>query len=55
MQHYDYIVVGAGLTGLTAAFSLQNKGYSVLLLEATHRAGGQIRTFCEKGYLFESG
>ncbi|WP_346353324.1 pyridine nucleotide-disulfide oxidoreductase/dicluster-binding protein [Azotosporobacter soli] len=35
-------VVGAGLSGLTAAFELARKGYAVEIFEATERLGGLI-------------
>ncbi|HWJ81499.1 MAG TPA: protoporphyrinogen oxidase [Nocardioides sp.] len=37
------IVVGGGISGLTAARDLVARGYDVLLLEATDRVGGKIR------------
>jgi oxygen-dependent protoporphyrinogen oxidase len=40
----DVIVVGAGLTGLTAAYWLTRRGLSVTVLEAAPRAGGVIGT-----------
>jgi glutamate synthase (NADPH) small chain len=36
-------VIGAGLSGLTAALDLARKGYDVTVFEAEHRAGGRAR------------
>jgi len=52
---YDVIVVGAGLTGLSAAFFLQKKGLNVLILEKKNRIGGAIHTHKENGFVFEEG
>ncbi|MDR3338740.1 MAG: protoporphyrinogen oxidase [Candidatus Symbiothrix sp.] len=51
----DIAIIGAGLTGLTAAFHLVNKGKKVLVIEKNNRIGGQIQTFEEDGFIFESG
>lgn len=51
----DILVIGAGLTGLTAAFHLTRKGKQVHILECADRVGGQIHTFREDGFIFESG
>ena len=40
----DVIVVGAGSAGLYAAKTLQNLGYDVLIIEATDRIGGRIKS-----------
>jgi monoamine oxidase len=40
----DVVVVGAGLAGLIAAYRLERAGKSVVILEATPRIGGRIRT-----------
>jgi len=42
MTTYDVIVVGAGVTGLTAAYRLTQAGKSVLVLEARDRIGGRL-------------
>ena len=39
------IVVGAGFSGLAAAFELKTAGYDVLVLEARNRVGGRVITF----------
>ena len=38
------VVIGAGLAGLCAAYELRAKGCDVQVVEATHRAGGRVRT-----------
>lgn len=52
---YDVIVAGAGMGGLSAGALLAKAGYSVLLLEAGHVAGGCSSSYYRKGYIFESG
>jgi len=37
-------VIGAGISGLLIAHALKKNGFEVQVLEATHRAGGLIRT-----------
>jgi oxygen-dependent protoporphyrinogen oxidase len=51
----DYIIVGAGITGLACAYRLKQRGASVLVLEEASVAGGKILTECADGYLLESG
>ena len=55
VDHRDVVVIGAGLTGLTAAYTLVEKKKNVMVLERQSRIGGQIHTFEDKGYTFESG
>lgn len=40
----DVIVIGAGLAGLQAALLLEEQGLKVLVLEASDRVGGRVRT-----------
>ena len=42
MYDADYVIVGAGVAGLTAAYELKKKGASTLVLEARDRVGGRI-------------
>ncbi len=39
---HDVVIVGAGAAGLYAAYTLDNLGYSVLILEATPWHGGRV-------------
>ena len=47
------IVVGAGITGLTAAVYLQRSGFDVTLIEQHSIVGGMCTSWKRKGYLFE--
>jgi len=49
------IVVGAGLTGLTATWYLHQLGIPALLLEAEDEVGGNIRSRREDGFLRDLG
>jgi monoamine oxidase len=39
----DVVIVGAGVSGLYAAYALNDPGYDVLLVEATNRHGGRVQ------------
>lgn len=50
------LVVGGGITGLTAAYALDRAGVPTMLVEATDRLGGKVRTErTDDGFLVESG
>ena len=48
-DHYDVVVIGSGLGGLTSANVLARAGYSVLLLEHHYQLGGMATWFKRKG------
>lgn len=48
-------IIGAGITGLTAAFYLKRKGIPATVYEAAPRAGGVIQSTRKDGFLAESG
>ena len=54
-KNIDIAIIGAGLTGLTTAFLLTRAGKKIQIIERQDRAGGQIRTFQENGFVYESG
>jgi oxygen-dependent protoporphyrinogen oxidase len=51
----DVIVVGGGITGLTVAYELSKRGLRPVVLEATARSGGLIRTDHVDGFTIEAG
>jgi phytoene dehydrogenase-like protein len=55
MKEYDYIVVGSGITGLTAARILAQNGHSILLLEKATILGGSLARFRVEGIPYDVG
>jgi phytoene dehydrogenase-like protein len=51
----DVIIIGGGISGLTAAIYLEEAGLKPLLIEATGRVGGRIKTDHYKGFLLDRG
>ena len=55
------VIVGGGISGLAAAFTLVEEAglvglqLDVTLLEASQEAGGHARTVSEDGFVVESG
>ncbi len=43
-QRRRVVILGAGISGLASAYELSRKGYEVIVLEASHRAGGRNLT-----------
>lgn len=55
MTTYDTIVIGAGMSGVTAARMLADAGASMLVLEARDRIGGRMNTDRSAGFPVDLG
>ncbi len=55
MKPTDVIVIGAGFSGLSAAYYLQCKGLSVKIVEASSQVGGRARSDKMNGYTLDRG
>lgn len=53
-QNYDVIIIGGGLSGLTAAALLTQKHLKVLVLEQHYYLGGCAHTFKREKYVFDT-
>lgn len=55
------VIIGGGITGLTAAYYLQKEArekglpLDVKIIEASHRLGGKMQTVVRDGYIIERG
>ncbi|MBI3201572.1 MAG: NAD(P)/FAD-dependent oxidoreductase [Myxococcales bacterium] len=54
-DHWDVIVVGAGISGLTTAALLARRGLGVLLVDQHYVPGGNATIFKRPGYEFDVG
>jgi phytoene dehydrogenase-like protein len=52
MESFDFVILGAGLGGLSAAACLTRQGYKVIVLEKHYLAGGCCHTFDYGEYSF---
>lgn len=48
-------IIGAGVSGLVAAYELEQEGYQPIIIEQTGEAGGRVKTIYEKGYALDLG
>ena len=55
LQTPSAVVIGGGIAGLTAGWSLSQAGWDVRVLESGNRVGGAMQTEREGGYLIEHG
>ena len=54
-EAYKIYIVGAGISGLIAAKVLEDNGYHPIIIEATDRAGGRVKTDVVSGYQLDHG
>ncbi|WP_396634391.1 NAD(P)/FAD-dependent oxidoreductase [Maribacter sp. R86514] len=54
-QDYKIHIVGAGISGLTAATVLEQNGYFPVIIEASDRVGGRVKTDIVNGYQLDHG
>jgi len=54
-ERWDAVVVGAGMSGATAAALLAARGYRVVVVERDQHAGGCAASFEQDGYAFAVG
>jgi len=54
-KEYKIHIVGAGISGLVAAKVLEDNGFEPIVLEATDRVGGRVKTDVVNGYQLDHG
>lgn len=55
MEKYDVAIIGAGISGFSAALRLQSAGLKTITLEAHGQIGGCAGFFSKKGFSFDVG
>lgn len=55
MAPYDFVIVGAGISGMTSAILLAQKGLSVAIVESFPKAAPTVRGFKRQGVYFDTG
>ena len=54
-QSYKIHIIGAGISGLIAATVLEKNGFHPVIIEATDRVGGRVKTDIVDGYQLDRG
>ena len=54
-KKYKIHIIGAGISGLIAARVLEDNGFSPVVIEATDRAGGRVKTDILNGFQLDHG
>src|SRR3989344_2605868 len=53
MEKFDFVILGAGVAGLSFAKKVSERGFSVLILEKENVVGGLSRTLNHNGFLLD--
>lgn len=51
----EIIIIGGGIAGLTCAIELEKRGFAPLIIEATDRVGGRVKTDIKNGFRLDHG
>lgn len=54
-EEYKIHIIGAGVSGLIAAMVLEDNGFRPIIIEATDRVGGRVKTDIVNGYQLDHG
>lgn len=54
-EEYKIHIIGAGVSGLVAAKVLENQGFHPVIIDATDRVGGRVKTDIIEGYQLDHG
>lgn len=54
-EDYKIHIIGAGVSGLIAAKTLEEQGYKPVIIEATDRVGGRVKTDVVDGFQLDHG
>ena len=54
-QTKEIYIIGAGISGLIAAYELEQKGYRPIIIEQTSAVGGRVKTLPNNGYNLDLG
>ena len=55
MHKINTVIIGGGISGLSAGHFLNKKGVNFILLESDNKIGGVIKTVNKNGFIFENG
>ena len=51
----EIYIIGSGISGLIAAYELEQEGYHPIVIEKTDMVGGRVKTLEENGYALDLG